>query len=258
MKKCMKQLLCMALALCIIACLAPQRADAYTKRYTSNITTLRQNTYVTGKGYVTNYNSSTDTSTTTSYYYKITVPSGGYVTFNTNNKSKGFYLFKTLNKNKAYYDNKYVGYLYNYTSYYRVLPAGTYYMFAEKGLKVKWAFHKAATTTNYCRSRAAGLSIGKKTTAVFTRGYEFGKWYKVTLSSKKTLTVYVTDLTQKSNLSADVFNAAGVRISTSRVNDTTIRTKTLTKGTYYIRLRPSDYYSDNDYYVGRIGTIMWR
>ena len=105
MKKCMKQLLCMALALCIIACLAPQQADAYTKRYTSNITTLRQNTYVTGKGYVTNYNSSTDTSTTTSYYYKITVPSGGYVTFNTNNKSKGFYLFKTLNKNKAYYYN---------------------------------------------------------------------------------------------------------------------------------------------------------
>ena len=258
MKKCMKQLLCMAMALCIITCLAPRRADAYTKRYTSNITTLKQNTYVTAKGYVTNYNSSADTSTTTTYYYKITVPSGGYVTFNTNSKSKGFYLFKTLNKSKTYYDNKNVGYLYNYTSFYRVLPAGTYYIYGEKGLKFKWAFHKAATTTNYCRSRAAGLSTGKKTTVVFTRGYESGKWYRAALASKKTLTVYVNDLTRKSNLIVDVFNAAGVKISTSRVNDTTIRTKTLARGTYYIRLRPSDYYSANDYYVGRMGTIMWR
>lgn len=248
----------MAMALCIIACLVPQQADAYTKKYTSRIASLKQNTYVTAKGYVTNYNSSTDTNTTTTYYYKFTVPSGGYVTFNTNNKSKGFYLFRNLNKNKAYSDNKYVAYLYKYTGYYRVLPAGTYYLYADKGLKIKWTFHKAAATTNYCRSRAAGLRMGKKATAVFTRGYEFGKWYRVSLTSKKTLTVYVTDLTRKSNLNVDVFNANGIRLSLSRVNNTTSRTKTLARGTYYIRLRPGDYYSDTDFYVGRMGTIMWR
>jgi hypothetical protein len=148
MKKFMKQFLCMALALCLITCFMPQRADASTTKYVTKINTLAQNTYVTSKGYNSVYSTSTSSYTKTSYFYKITVPAGGYVTFHTNSTSKSIYLYRTVKKNKSYFDSNDINYLYNKKTYYRVLPSGVYYVFAEKGLKFKWVFHKTTTPTN--------------------------------------------------------------------------------------------------------------
>lgn len=259
MKKFMKQFLCMAVALCLITCFMPQRADASTTKYVTKINTLAQNTYVTSKGYNSVYSTSTSSYTKTSYFYKITVPAGGYVTFHTNSTSKSIYLYRTIKKNKSYFDSNNINYLYNKKTYYRVLPSGVYYVFAEKGLKFKWVFHKTTTPTNYCRSKAYGLSASKKTTTVFPRGYEFNRWYKITVTSKKTLYLYLTDLTTGYTLSVDVLTAGGIKVYTTSVNDTTYRTKeAVTKGTYYLRVSPHDYTSTTDYYKGRIGTLMWK
>lgn len=262
MKKAVRQFLCMAIALCIIACCLPQRADAYSTRYNSSIHTLKQKTYVTSKGYVSSYSSGTEINTRTCHYYKITVPTGGYVTFHTNNSSKSIYIYKTVKKNKMYYNSDVVNSMYGKKTYYRVLPRGTYYLFAEKSLKFKWVFHKVATPSNYCRSKAYGLKANQKSTVVFPHGYEFPRWYKITVSSKKTLYFYLTDLTDTWNLSFSVFNASGIRIpcTSSYSNHTeTYQTKsTVAKGTYYIRVTASDYSTLKDYYRGRMGTIMWR
>lgn len=259
MKKLMKKFLCTALALCLITCFLPQQADAATTRYVTKVSSLSSGTYVVSKGYSSAYSSSSETYTYTSQFYKISVPAGGYVTFHASDVSKDIYLYKSIKTNKAYYDSNEIGFMYNKKTHYRVLPAGTYYVFASKGLKFKWVFHKATNSTNYCKSKATGLAASKKVTPVFFRGYEFNKWYKITVSSKKTLSVYLTDLIGSSTVSVDVLTASGLRVNATSVNDTTWRTKSaVAKGTYYIRLRPLDYSSTTDYYRGRMCTLMWK
>lgn len=259
MKQLMKRFLCMALTLCLMTCFLPQQADASTVKYVTKVSSLKSGTAVTAKGYTSSYSSSTEVFTYTSQFYKISVPSGGYVTFHTTDASKDLYLYKSIKKNKAYHESNEIGFMYNKKTYYRVLPAGTYYVFASKGLRFKWVFHKATNSTNYCKSKATGLKAGKKATSVFFRGYEFNKWYKITVSSKKALSVNLTDLVSSGTVYLDVLTSSGMRVNTTSVNDTTWRTKSaVNKGTYYLRLRPLDYSSTTDYYRGRMCTLLWK
>ncbi len=79
------------------------------------------------------------------------------------------------------------------------------------------------------------------------------------MTSKKTLYLYLTDLTAGYTLSVDVLTAGGIKVYTTSVNDTTYRTKeAVAKGTYYLRVNPQDYTSTTDYYKGRMGTLMWK
>ena len=264
MKKISREIVCLIMALCIATCCMPQQTKAETQKYSYPITTLAQKKTVNAKGYYTDYYGSSDTWIDTYNLYKITVPSGGYVSFMVNSKNNEINIFKTYKKNAPLFSSEPVAYLYGKTSYYNVMPAGTYYLYADKGTKFSWQFVKPKAQTNYCRSRAVVLSAEQKKLNVFLRGREFSRWYKISLPSKKYVTITLNNLAAEYGMDADLFTASGVRIETRETDGASGKfvyfksSKALPKGTYYIRANCTDYYSSDEIYTGRMGTVMWK
>ncbi|MDO5133883.1 MAG: hypothetical protein Q4D81_13035 [Eubacteriales bacterium] len=254
----LQQFVCLAMAVIICSGFIPLRAEASTK-YVYKITTLKQNTYVTAKGDKSDYNDKTDSYTDTYYLYKITVPANGYVKIQTTNSSKYIYIYRSINKNEYIGHSDRIRECYDSKIYYQALPKGTYYIYADSGTKFKWSFVKCKNPSNYCRSRAATLAAGKKTTIVINPGYEYDRWYKVVLKKKKTITVTIKILDDNYRSDFYLYDSKGSRVNCPYLTTDSYRTAILPKGKYYIRILAIDKYSDayGDF-TGRISQLMWK
>ena len=75
-----------------------------------------------------------------------------------------------------------------------MIPKGTYYLWSSEPIKIRWSFIKAPNPSNYCKAKAKKLSSGKKETVVFNDNYEYPRWYKISLTKRKTITIIVTQM----------------------------------------------------------------
>ena len=254
----MKRLLCIALSLVLTAGFAPMRAQASDWNLKYNISTLKANTFSTIKPDYKNYNNNTKEY----YLYKITVPANSYVKIKTNNKNNSLKIYKRFSKEKELHESDPAVSLSKKTSYYRVLPKGTYYIYNDNSanVRIKYTFTKVKNPGNYCKAKAYSLAAGKKRTLVFNYKYEFGRWFKIQLTKKKAITItskYLDERDYSSHIS--VYDSYGHRIDTYELNNTTDRTQVLPKGTYYIRVSRLGY-SDNDngLYLARMCQFYWK
>lgn len=261
MNKKLKTVICLLMLFSLLTCILPQPAEAQTVRYSKKIISLARNKTVTAKGTVVKNDSKTNVRTVTSYLYKIKVPAGTYVKLQTPNAKNEIEIHKTVKADKSINTMNPIQDFYGKKTHFRVMPAGTYYLYAKKGVRFTWTYAKVAAQTNYCRSRAMKLAAGKKIPVVFTRGNEFRKWYRVSLPSRRQIKVYLNNLTSEYNLFVTVCNSMGIQLKTYNDGDgvtSTCLTKALEKGTYYICVDYYDYESSYDMYFGRMGSLMWR
>ena len=253
------------MAVIITAGFVPLRASAYSDTYTYRITSLGQKKTVTQKRDIERYNDNTYTYAYTYYMYKINVPANGYLRIASSASSKAITIYKSIDKTKEIdwqYENN-VATLKGSRVYYRILPRGYYYIQADPGTKFNWSFNRKKAVYNYCRARAVGLKAGAKTGVFFTCGYEYDRWYKVSLTRNKTITVTFNQLdipeSYQSYLNEfDIYDSRGTHVNCPELTKTSYRTGSLRKGTYYIRVRRHRDENENYDYKGRIVQLMWR
>lgn len=251
-----KQLACFLLAVIITVGFVPLPAQAYTQKYNYKVTTLKQKKWVTAKGNTCNYNQDKDTHTDTYYLYKISVPANSFIRIDSKNKSNSIYIYKSFNKNSSPSDS--IASFYDNNIYRCVLPKGTYYIYAEEGTTFKWQSSTSKNPTNFCRSRAARLKAGYKKLEVFNYGYEYSRWYRISLTARKPITITIKNIDDGySGRVFSVYNSRGYRVTCNELNDTNYRTAVLPKGTYYIRVNRNEY-SEYDEVCDRIYQFWWR
>ena len=251
----MKHLLCIALTVVITAGFVPLRTEAYTTKYVYKFISLKQNKYVTSRENTDYYNERTDTGIETFYLHKISVPANGYIRINANSTGD-IDIYKTINKKKSLYESEAIKSLYGKKVYFEVLPKGTYYINADRGVKFKWSFVKVQGGSNYCRARAWKLAAGKVRTEVFNYGQEYDRWYMISLPRKSTITV--TYSVEQSEPEFTVYNSHGVRLNCPSLTNRSWRTPLLAKGIYYIRISRDRYESEYSYYYDRFLQFWWR
>lgn len=246
-----KQLACFLLAVIITVGFVPLPAQASTEKYNYKITTLKQKKWVTAKDYT--YNS--DTNTYTYYLYKITVPANSFIRIDSKKKSAWLNIFKSIDRKKSLSDQDALEYFYSQNVYRYVLPKGTYYICAYEEPTFKWQSTTTKNPTNFCRSRSARLKAGYKKWEVFNYGYEFDRWYRISLTARKPITVTMKQMDSDGGGNFSIYNSRGYYVTCNELNDSVSRTAVLPKGTYYIRV-----YTDVDYdrYYGRICQFWWR
>ncbi len=251
-----KQLACFLLAVIITVGFVPLPAQASTEKYNYKITTLNQRKWVTAKEYSYNYNQAKNTETHIFYLYKISVPANSFIRIDSKSKSKTIRIYKSINMKDSPYNSDSIFYL-DYATLYRcVLPKGTYYILADEGTTFKWQSATTKNPTNFCRARATQLNAGSKKWEVFNIGYEFDRWYRISLTARKPITVTMNTMDNDYNYhnSFAIYNSRGYKVTCNALNDTNYRTAVLPKGTYFIRVH-CEYYDDLS---GRIYQFWWR
>ena len=252
MKKQIRKFVCLALALVFMAGFAPQTAEAKT-RYVNKTTWLEQDEWQTAKGRSDKYNPDSGTTTFTYHLYKISVPSNGYTVFKTESSKTDLGVYEAPKSGKAYYESKCIVTLSGAKTYYRVLKKGTYYVYAEKGDEFMWTFRSYANPTNYCIAKASSLAANQKVTVAYNHGYEYARWYKISTTSKKTIAMTLKEL-DKGSMSISLYNSKKESVSLT-VSGNVYKTKSsVSKGTYYIRVRSDSY----DTIFGRIAQLSWK
>ena len=247
-----KQLACFLLAVIITAAFVPLPAQASTEKYNYKITTLKQKKWVTAKEYSYNY----DTSTYTYNLYKISVPANSFIRVDCKNKSNDIYFFKSINRNNPPFMQDNSINIYSEIISRHVLPKGTYYIYANAGTTFKWQSSTTKNPTNFCRSRSARLKAGYKKWEVFNYGYEFDRWYRISLTARKPITITMKDIAEDcGDDNFSIYNSRGYKVSCNELSDTNYRTTVLPKGTYYIRVYTRAYY---DTHHDRIYQFWWR
>ena len=259
MKRVLKQSICLLAILCIIAGLAPMKAQAYEKKGQYRIHSLSRNTWKTYPEDGDNYIS----------VYKFRISSDGYIKVNVNtDKCTGRHtaraalrLFTSYKVNEDNSPDYFITSFYEGENYL-ALKAGTYYFDSSHSkLKFKYDFTSVSHGSNYCMQTAKKLTSGKNIKEVFAYGYEFTKWYKITLTRKQKIKTFVNRMECNSaaigriygpGLNQYILNSKGLKVKTTKLNPRQLITDTLPKGTYYIcvtRAIPKD---ESEYYGDRL------
>jgi hypothetical protein len=254
MKRITRTIICIVMSVVFMVICVPFKSEA---KDIYNTSTLKQNTWKKIKS--VSYSYKNDEDYFDYYYYKITVPSNGYIKFDISGKSSyNIEIVRKLSKNTydhcAWFDD-------DSKPFYIALPKGTYYLHNSHGdnePKVRWSFVKASNPTNYCRAKAKTLASNKKETIVFNDGYEYDRWYKITLKKKQPITAYYSCLDYRISPTSpyfSVYTAKGERINCPEFESgKSFKTPIQNKGTYYIKVEKR---SDWDT-TGRIRTLRWK
>lgn len=257
MKKIMQRILCAAAAMAIAFGFIPLQAQATTTKYAYKVVTLEQDTVITAKEFESSYDEKTDTDTETFYLYRIKVPANGYVRIQTST-SYPIHVYRTYDKNADIYSSPTLLTLEGKKTYYKVLGKGTYYLQSSTGARFKWSFVKAKNTTNFCKVKASPLASGKKFIQVMNQGYEYDRWYKLSVPVSKTIQVSLKVYDDAEPLFA-LYNSKGIAVKCPRISSTDFRTEKVAAGTYYLRVsRDSDDSEEEDYFCGRIASVSWK
>lgn len=249
-----KRLACFLLAAIITVGFVPLPARAATAKHNYKIISLSQKKWITAKQ--DSYNKNTNTYTC--YLYKITVPANSFIRVDSKSKSKIIRIFKSINMKDRPNNSDPIFDLDKKTLYRCVLPKGTYYIYADAGTTFKWRSFTTKNPTNFCRSRSVRLKAGYKKTEVFNIGYEFGRWYKISLTTKKPITVTMKQMDECAwGVTFSVFNSHGSDVNCKSVGNSLYRTAVLPKGTYYIQVDGGDFLDYHDF-GNRICQFWWR
>lgn len=185
-------------------------------------------------------------------YYKISVPGEGYITLTAKSSlnpaeeySYASMDCELLNSKKEYVtDYSSDSILYSYTNGHstdsKKIPVskGTYYVRIRSvgstygaTNQFMYTFTSVKQPTNYCIAKATTLKASKKATVYQTPKYNFDRWFKITLSKNKRITITQTGL----SCDFDLYNADGKKVELEYQSRTSKSKIKLASGTYYIR-----------------------
>jgi hypothetical protein len=253
-----------AFVLLAMIALCPQKAEA-KYYYDHHITNLPQNTWKeTGTLY--DYKYIAPNHYTTYNFLKIKVPKNGYVRFDSNDIGAQLLIQNTLKKKSFHTDDAYI-YGYDQKTYYFVLPGGTYYVYADRPVKIKWSFIKAANPSNYSRGNAKKLASGKKERIVFNTGQEYDRWYKIVLNKKKKITINHIALDVRNygegagiHTGLEIYDKDGNQIKYTYSKDgKSVKTSSIPAGTYYLQVSMLEFMSNWPWQINyRIHDLSWK
>ena len=259
MKRLLKQSICLLAILCLFAGIVPVQAQAYEKKGIYKIHSMREDKWIT---------SPKDDSDDYYHVYKFKIYSDGYIKVKVNiDKVTGRHvnrscarLFTTYKIGEDNAPDYYIASFYEGENYIAI-KKGTYYFYPNAALlKFKYEHHSVSHGHNYCMEKAQKLTSGKNRREVFAYGYEFAKWYKITLSKPQKIEAYAERMESTSrygriygpDISLMIVNKNGVPVKTTNLDYYTQITGILPKGTYYIcvqRDRPAE---KEEYYGSRL------
>ena len=222
--------------LLVLFCLSSGTNVFAEDTYKNQVINANANTWIQAKERDSYYDEDTWDYTYTDYYYKITVPSSGYLEFQT--KDTEIYLYKRIT------DNNSVGHVYSNSTDQIIVDKGTYYF--EGSGPVKYTFTAVKPLKNYCRKKAAKLNAGKTIAVCMSRINWYARWYKIKLKKKKAITYWTND-----NDDIYICDAKGNYIEAEHAGTLSNRyfTERLKKGTYYVCIDPS---------VGYVTKFKWK
>ena len=266
-------MLCVALAMMMLV-LTAQPAQAADK-YTYSIKTAESGKTVNGTNKYT-YNETTDSYTYKVNIYKITAPESGYITVTVyapaTNDSTYMYFFKKRSAAKAWdnsdesEDFEYVASDQSNKKTVRIpLAKGkTVYLRAYAGdnYKFKYTFTKAAIpTSNLCRAKATTLKAGVKKTICVPDGYQGYRWYKIKVTTKKTISITFKNLVgymDKEYPDLTLYDSSRKEIGVVHASGDIYKSvKKLPVGTYYIKVRSDADYEDS-FHETYLYTLSWK
>ncbi len=162
------------------------------------------------------------------YYYKIVIPSDGYITLKKYSASSSVSIYdsKFNNVNSDLYSN-------SSTKTISVgVKKGTYYLkCGYGGAKAKYTFTAVKRKANYSKKTAVSLKSGKKVNIVQTNDYNYSRWYKIKTTSKKYIKV-----ASKTPVYIELYDKNGKYVSISTNSSYITSYKKLSAGTYYIKV----------------------
>lgn len=143
-----------------------------------------------------------------------------------------------------------------------LLYPGTYYVGIfdiKKGAKVRLSAVKASRLkkSNTSSGRAISLARGKKAEAVFTRSNKGARWYKLKLTHKQVIKLYVNScfLNHAGELSLYNSKLKEVALKEDWNNRCSVSKQKLAKGTYYIKLSTDTAFLDA---CGNYARVCWK
>ncbi len=260
MKVEIKRVLIIVLSVVMLAVCIPHKAEAKTL-YRYNITKVKQNKWFSAKSVSYDYKSNNPLQTFN--LYRIAVPANVYVTFERDKKDSSIWVFDETLKTRGQLDtSSFFDFYYGDdrpTKFSVVLPKGSYYLYVNLDTKLRWSAIKVSDYSNFCRVKARKLVSGKKETIVFADGYEYDRWYKVILKKKKPLTVNLKSLDVNRAKTFYVYDSKGNQIQCPELTtNTSYRTASIPKGTYYIRVKHEDNSSLWNSSYARIVQFSWK
>ncbi|SFB70361.1 hypothetical protein [Butyrivibrio sp. YAB3001] len=264
MKKFTKKLIALAFVLILSLGVFPSKADAVDYNYSYNIASFNQNTWVNAQKQ--SYTRSGKSCTYNYCLYEIIVPESGYIKIDSKNQNSQLRIYQSLNKSGKIGINTVVNNCKGASTYYAVLPKGTYYIFNNDSIndtQIRWKFVKTQAPFNYSKGRATELAAGKKEVINYSYDDEFDRWYKIKLTKNKTLSLDVKVLDDNNcSMLFDMRDSRGKTVKTQAVTKSgsskLVRTDKLTKGTYYVRFYPREVLFQSKYSKGRLGTFSWK
>ncbi len=245
----MKRFLFTMFAVIMFAIFVPHNAEA-KDTYQYKTTTLKVNTWATSKGWG-------GKSTPTGYKYtynlfKVTVPKNSYIKIETKVLTE-IYIYDELTTRQR---PDQIASISDESFLLKDLPQGTYYIGTSSRTKIRFLTVKFKRSGNYCRSKAKKLERGK--TEIFSDKDGYNRWYKIVLSKRKAITIYLENLSSGYDFNKwALYNSNGMRIDYKSGHNSAYKMPVLNKGTYYLYIQDphnaySDYYSDTAYDVKSI------
>lgn len=139
------------------------------------------------------------------------------------------------------------------------LAKGTYYIrmyeYEDRPTtQVKVTVQKAVNQNNYCRAKAVSLKPNKTVKIAQTADYCYDRWYRITLNSKKTVTI-TTNEEMADNIR--LYDSRMQKIDCTSGSRKVITEDPIKKGTYFIRVMSPGYYGYVGEYVGSYMTLSW-
>lgn len=259
MKRVLKQSICLLAILCIIAGLAPMKAQAYEKKGDYRIHSMSENSW------------KTIPDDDTDYYdvYRFKINSDGYIKVKVNNDNvttrrpsrAAVRLYSTYKVGADNSEDYFIASFYS-GEHYLAIKAGTYYFYASADLlKFKYQHTEVSHGSNYCMHQAKKVSSGKNMREVFAYGREYTKWYKITLTKKQKIKTFVKRMECTSSGHGKVYgpgidhyivNSKGLKVKTTKLNAHQLITGKLPKGTYYICVTRNIPTDEDEYYGDRL------
>lgn len=209
--------------------------------YKDKVRVLKPGVYTKKDLPMDDYIEKTDTTILYNNYYQITVPADGYITVTLDTDPSFDYLtlydsLKAANKD----DSCVFEQLTKKTNI--VLEKGIYYFKEPVFYRLKYTFTKAKNLDNYKMSKAVPLGKNKTVTVCMTPQHFYARWYKITLTKKQAINVYL----KSTDLYCEIWNSK--KELTSEKKGKRIYTYVQPKGTYYIRIPAHINYPFNQFY----------
>lgn len=279
MKSRCKQRLCVILAVLILSGMSPVSALAADgNTYVYKTASLAKDTWVTSSSAI----AATLTGTNLRYtygFYKISVPAGVYTKIDikalNNRKIESWEVlgavYKTIKNKKVSIDHKdnnsgLVSWISGKQGrHLYFLRKGVYYIYASRGMKIRWSYTKPSVPGNFCRAKAIKMNFGEKKLVFTNYGYEFDRWFKIDLSSKRSINISVQNLLDDTIAvqAILVYRSNGKYIGQMKMKNTgkpgvhEYYTSAYPKGTYYLQVSRLQHSSETESYSTNRGRLFY-